>query len=73
MSSIEDITTETLWQSIEPGTDVFQPDVFSQLPEPAFGGDTIPSRLCFGWYFGSERFESEGAFFRGTVDHAAFR
>jgi hypothetical protein len=26
-----------------------------------------------GWYFGSPRFESEGEFFRATIDEAMFR
>jgi hypothetical protein len=38
-----------------------------------FGGYTIPTRLRVGWYYGSERFESEGEFFRVTVDDAIFR
>jgi hypothetical protein len=38
-----------------------------------FGGYTIPTRLRVGWYFGTQRFESEGEFFRATIDHAEFR
>lgn len=34
---------------------------------------TIPTRLRVGWYFGSERFESEGEFFRCTIDDAIYR
>jgi hypothetical protein len=41
--------------------------------ERTFGGYTIPSRLRVGWYFGSERFESEGEFFRATIDDATYR
>jgi hypothetical protein len=41
--------------------------------ERTFGGYTIPSRLRIGWYFGSDRFESEGEFFRVTVDEATYR
>ena len=41
--------------------------------EAAFGGFTIPTRLRIGWHFGSARFESEGEFFRVTVDEARFR
>jgi len=40
--------------------------------ETTFGGYTIPSRLRIGWYFGTSRFESEGEFFRVTVDDAEF-
>jgi hypothetical protein len=41
--------------------------------EKAFEGITIPTTLRIGWYFGSDRFETEGEFFRVTVDHAEFR
>ncbi len=41
--------------------------------ERTFGGYTIPTRLRIGWHFGTERFESEGEFFRVTIDHAEFR
>jgi hypothetical protein len=41
--------------------------------ERTFGGYTIPTRLRVGWHFGSERFESEGEFFRVTIDDAVFR
>jgi hypothetical protein len=41
--------------------------------EGTFGGYTIPTRLRIGWYFGSERFESEGEFFRATIDNAIYR
>lgn len=38
-----------------------------------FDGYTIPTRLRVGWYFGSDRFESEGEFFRCTIDKAIYR
>jgi hypothetical protein len=41
--------------------------------EGTFCGYTIPTRLRIGWYFGSERFESEGEFFRCTIDDAIYR
>ena len=41
--------------------------------EASFRGYTIPARLRAGWYFGSERFETEGEFFRVTIDDAVFR
>ncbi|MFC2165425.1 DUF6920 family protein [Acidobacteriota bacterium] len=41
--------------------------------ECAFGGYTIPTQLNIGWYFGTERFESKGEFFRVQIDHAEFR
>ncbi|WP_292796076.1 DUF6920 family protein [Nostoc sp. NMS7] len=41
--------------------------------ERTFSGYTIPTRLRVGWYFGTERFESEGEFFRATIDDAIYR
>lgn len=50
--------------------------------EGSFGGYTIPTRLRLGWYFGSDsteatsdahRFESEGEFFRVTIDDAIYQ
>ena len=41
--------------------------------EKTFAGYTIPSRLRVGWYFGTDRFESDGEFFRATVDNATYR
>jgi hypothetical protein len=41
--------------------------------EATFEGYTLPSKLRLGWYFGTERFESEGEFFRVTLDHVTFR
>jgi hypothetical protein len=39
----------------------------------SFTGYTIPTRMPLGWHFGSERFESEGEFFRVVIDDAAYR
>ena len=41
--------------------------------EATFGGYTIPVRLHVGWYFGTDRFEPEGEFFRVTIDDARYR
>ncbi|MGB3560210.1 MAG: DUF6544 family protein [Geitlerinemataceae cyanobacterium] len=38
-----------------------------------FEGYTIPTHLRAGWFFGSDRFESEGEFFRCTIDQAIYR
>jgi len=38
-----------------------------------FGGYTIPTRLRVGWFFGSDRFESEGEFFRCSIDRAIYQ
>ena len=61
------------WGSIDGG-------VFERLPfgcqveeERTFGAYTIPSRVRVGWHFGSDRFETEGEFFRGTIDEAEHR
>jgi hypothetical protein len=41
--------------------------------ERTFGGFTIPSKLRIGWYFGTDRFEPEGEFFRCTIEEAVYR
>jgi hypothetical protein len=38
-----------------------------------FDGYTIPTRIRAGWFFGCDRFESEGEFFRCTIDKAIYR
>ncbi len=38
-----------------------------------FDGYTIPTQLRAGWFFGSERFKSEGEFFHCTIDKAIYR
>lgn len=40
--------------------------------ERTFEGLTIPTEVRVGWYFGTPRFETEGEFFRGTVDDVRF-
>jgi hypothetical protein len=41
--------------------------------EATFGGYTIPTRVRAGYYFGTPRFESDGEFFRATIEQATFR
>lgn len=41
--------------------------------ERAFVGHTIPARIRAGWYYGTERFDREGEFFRATIDAAEYR
>jgi hypothetical protein len=41
--------------------------------EHVCGNYTIPTRLRIGRYFGGDRFERDGEFFRVTVDQAEFR
>jgi hypothetical protein len=57
------------------GTDEFHDVDFGGTleEEGTFCGYTIPTRLRIGWYFGTERFESEGEFFRCTIDKAIYR
>ncbi|MFQ4138042.1 DUF6544 family protein [Nodosilinea sp. PGN35] len=58
-------------------------DTFGVMAEASrtFDGYTIPAQIRAGWFFGSnsppgtlrERFESEGEFFRCTIDRACYR
>ena len=41
--------------------------------EATFDGYTIPARIRVGWYFGSDRFDTEGQFLQATVDSAVYR
>jgi hypothetical protein len=41
--------------------------------ERTFSGYTIPSRIRAGWYFGTDRFDREGEFFRAEIDDAEYR
>lgn len=41
--------------------------------ESTIDGYTIPTRLRAGWHFGTDRFESEGEFFRATIGDATYR
>ena len=41
--------------------------------ESTFEGYTIPTQLRVGWYFGTDRFESEGEFWRATIRSATYR
>lgn len=41
--------------------------------EETFSGYTIPTQVRAGWYFGSDRFEAEGEFFRAFIDEANYR
>jgi hypothetical protein len=38
-----------------------------------FGGYVIPIRIRAAWYYGTDRFEREGEFFRAVVDAAEYR
>lgn len=41
--------------------------------ENTFNGFTIPTRVRVGWYFGTDRFDSDGEFFRAVIDDASYR
>jgi hypothetical protein len=41
--------------------------------EATFDGYTIPARMRAGWYFGTDRFDTDGKFFHATIDDAVFR
>lgn len=58
-----------------PEGDAFHAADFGGIAEAegTFSGYTIPTRLRVGWYFGTDRFASEGEFFRVTIDDARFR
>jgi hypothetical protein len=57
------------WGSPRPG-DAFglYPFGCEILEEQTLSGLTVPRRMRAGWFFGGPRFESEGEFFRATVD-----
>ena len=58
-----------------PGGGEFREIDFGALveQEATFAGYTIPVRLRAGWYFGSERFASDGEFLHVTIDDAVYR
>ncbi len=41
--------------------------------ERSFAGYTVPVQMRAGWYFGTDRFDTEGEFFRVTVQSAEYR
>ena len=57
-----------------PGGGAFRAVDFGAMveQEATFGGYTVPARLRAGWHFGSDRFESDGEFFRVTIDDARY-
>jgi hypothetical protein len=58
-----------------PGGGAFREAPFGGVMEAegTFQGLTIPTRVRVGWWFGMERFEREGEFFRAEIHHAEFR
>lgn len=43
------------------------------VAERTFEGFTVPSEVRLGWHVGTDRFASEGEFFRATVEDATYR
>jgi hypothetical protein len=41
--------------------------------EQTFDGYTVPTKLRAGWYFGEDRFDSEGEFFRATINKIEYK
>ena len=58
-----------------PDAGAFQYNDFGGIVEKigSFEGYTIPTQLRGGWFFGSDRFESEGDFFHCTIDRAIYK
>ncbi|MCY7278849.1 MAG: hypothetical protein LH702_35215 [Phormidesmis sp. CAN_BIN44] len=61
------------WGSLE--GEAFHYGDFGGIVEQSdiFEGYTIPTQLRVGWFFGSERFESEGESFHCTIDKAIYK
>ncbi len=61
------------WGEADDGS--FQSRPFGAVVEAerTFDGYTIPSELRVGWHVNTDRFASEGEFFRGIIDEATFR
>lgn len=78
-----DLTTDDKGQLYEvalprwgnPGGGPFRMEPFGGRleAEGTFQGLTVPTRVCIGWYPGTDRFETEGEFFRAEVQEVAFR
>lgn len=63
------------WRWGNPEGKEFREEVFGvQFVEARkFGACTIPSKIRAGWYFGTPKFETEGEFFRATVEEAEWK
>jgi hypothetical protein len=59
----------------DPDEEGYHYDTFGVIAEACgtFDGYTIPTQIRAGWFFGTDRFESEGEFFRCTIDRARYR
>jgi hypothetical protein len=61
------------WGDVDGGTYHYVDFGGAMTDEVAFGGVTLPTRYRIGWFFGSERFEKDGEFFRCTLDRVEHR
>ncbi|MDH3214592.1 MAG: hypothetical protein OEM05_19105 [Myxococcales bacterium] len=61
------------WGDLGTGEFAYHPFGGTADQERTFAGTTIPVRLRVGWRFGTPAFETEGEFFRCTVNTVEFR
>jgi len=61
------------WGNPEDGP--FRYEAFGAIAEEegTFDGYSVPTRLRAGWYFGEDRFDSEGEFFRATITGVEYK
>lgn len=69
------LETVTLPRWGDPDDGPFREEAFGGVMEAerTVDGITIPTQLRIGWYPGTDRFATEGEFFRATVDDVTFR
>ena len=60
-------------QPYEPGGRGFKSCRARYSAAGTFARYTIPIRVRVGWYFGTDRFESEGESLRVSIDHGVYR
>ncbi len=58
---------------VDPNPYAYRPFGGLAWEDGAFGGVTLPTRYGIGWEFGTDRFESEGEFFRCTLSTVVYR
>jgi hypothetical protein len=75
VSESGELKTVSMLRWGKPDSGPFRYVPFGGLVEESctFAGYTVPTRIRVGWYFGTERFDSEGEFFRASIDHAEYR
>jgi hypothetical protein len=61
------------WWTPPPGTPAhYEPFGGRCSVDRTFDGVTIPTEYALGWYWGTQRFETEGEFFRCTIDSVEY-